>query len=370
MSLMTTTTRSETTREMTVEGHINMDAQIGADVTTEYCPDGVLLIHSGSGSEQFIETQQTPVPGSKVEAVLSHANLDPVFFSSCSAGGGLFRVGTRLHRGEANPLKLLNSGTATQLLNEQIQAQGFHCWSLNRQNTPTNLIIPHPEDRIIIKEPLQQPSQVLEDFEREAIAKIARAAKALVLASPKDGVLSRAVVDHLEEDSRFYFQLTNGLDLAHTKHHLHLANDVIANLSEWQTFGKTMGLPTTEMPETDPHAIEHAKSLLEQIANLGLAGNDAAICTLGKAGCLAVDWKRNRFYQIEIFVLKENGNLATPAGTGDLWTADYIHYREKRSLQKNQRDPVAVAALNATHFVVKELGLTRNMVDASLRILN
>ncbi len=361
-----------------LDGLAVLALRLTAETKVECRPDGLALRHPPTGLTTFILTDNTPEPGAKVLA------LDPLgplwaspFVGHAEPGGGVVRSGMALMqrcRAERSggAVHLFNSGTGMPELEELCAREGMFRTSLARQTTPIDLIIPPANlgqptaNRIIVKGRTEAVPGVLDDAQRQAIARVSNQAQAVVSVSSKDGPLTAASVA-AGNGARRYFQPPGSLSPELNQLLLLTVHEVICNFEEWCRLGRDAGLVVPEVGEDSPEASVAAAALLRSLHRCHWAGTEAAVCTLGRHGIVVADWLRDHIDHIALEFLDGEAEVPTPAGAGDRFLGEWIYWRETWSRQGHLRDPLAANGLRTVHAVAQALGLRRDRYDAATR---
>ena len=138
------------------------------------------------------------------------------------------------------------------------------------------------------------------------------------------------------------------------------ADEEVINFGEWQRLAQAAGIPVPPTAETDPAAFLVANRLLRIMRERGLAGSQAAVCTLGSRGVVAADWRKRVIYVMLLELLNGNPGVPTPAGGGEVFLARFMYLRRHWARNGNLRHPIAAASLRAMHQVADVLGLRRD----------
>jgi hypothetical protein len=359
-------------RQVLIEGRSSQEAIVGRNVSPTLTLNGVLLRHNETGDAAFIETTTTPKPGEKVMARKGFLELAKgPFIGEVVNGGGLFNIGARMRFGanghsNGHAVRLLNSGSPMTTLDQECRQLGIGCDSLGRHNGVTNVVIPLENDRLTIQEPCTVCSESLSAQQWGIVTSVVANATVVISSSSNDAALTMAVLVAANGCCR-YAQLTGGIGLEATLLLGKIANEVAANFGELCNLGRKIGLTIPEVDETDEGAPAIALDILQAMQTCGWAGKEAAVCTLGKCGCVVADWVKGQIYRIPLEMIDGSPGVATPVGTGDRWFAEYIILRETWSKQGYLRDPIAATALRATHRVARHLGLSSRNYDAYIK---
>jgi len=361
-----------------LDGLAVLDLSLTPATMIECRPDGLTLRHPPSGMAIFIPTDRPPEPGAKVSAL---EPLGPLwaspFVAQAEPGGGAVRSGAallqrcRVER-TCGSVHLFNSGTTLPELDDLCAREGMFRDSLGRQATPINLIIPpanlgHPAaNRIIVKSRTEPVPGVLDDAQRQAVARVSAQARAIISVSSKDGPLTAATVAS-GNGARRYLQPPGSLSPEMNQLLLLTAHEVICNFEEWGRLGRDAGLDVPKFGEESPEAPVAAAALLRALHSRHWAGTEAAVCTLGRRGVIVADWLRDRVYHISLEMADGDPGVPTPAGAGDRFLAEWIYWREIWSNKGHLRFPLAANGLRAVHAVAQALGLRRDRYDASTR---
>lgn len=360
------------------DGLANLDLPLTPETMVECRPDGLALRHPPSGQSTFIPTDRPPEPGAKVSA------LEPLlplmagpFVAASEVGGGMARTGAALMQRfraarTGHSVHLFNSGTALPEFDHLCTREGMLRTSLGRQTTPINLICPaanlrhRADNRIIVKGRTEPVPGVLDDAQRQAVARVSAHARAIITVSSKDGPLTMASVA-AGNGARRYLQPPGSLSPETNQLLLLIAHEVICNFEEWRRLGRDAGLAVPDAGEESPEAPEAAAALLRALHRRRWAGSEAAVCTLGRHGVVVADWPRDRIDYIGLELLDGNPGVPTPAGAGDRFLAEWIYWRETWSRQGHLRYPLTANGLRAVHAVAQALGLRRDDYDTPIR---
>jgi hypothetical protein len=346
------------------DGLAVIEAHVTPESTVECRPDGLALRHPPSGFATFIPTDRPPEPGGKVTALRSLQSIfDSPLLVRREVGGGAVRAGVDLarrlcanHAGGA--VHLFNSGAPLPELDDLCAQTGLICHSLARQAAPVNLIVP-AHGRIIIKGQNDLAPGRLDDRQRAVVGRVSADATAVASVSSKDAALTAATIG-TGNGARRYFQPTGSLSPEMTHLLLLTAHEVVCNFEEWMSLGRDVGLAVADVPEESPQAPEAASALLRALHRRGWAGAEAAVCTLGRRGLVAADWRNDTLFHMRFEMTDGSPGVPTPPGAGDLFLAEWLFLRETWSLQGHLRHPIAANAVRTIHAVAPALGLRRD----------
>jgi len=344
-----------------IEGSYSEDHVLSAATAVQPKKHGILLTHPITNKSEWIVTDQEPLPGAKVFALSSlNAILDNGFVGRRENGGGAVRVaiGTanwlRDHDVAGN-VQLLNAGPPAPGLAALCAEHNIRLHALGRQGTPRNLIVPLGKDRLIVPEKVTASSTGLDDGQLAALAGALEHADAVASVSSKDRALAVATLA-LGNGAKRYFQPGGLLGREETLGWLAVSHGVVGNFDDVCRLGWVVNLPLPGFTEELPEAADHAVKVLVELHHRGLAGKEAAVCTMGRRGSVVADWRRGRLYRV---VFETTGDVDGPPsvpGCGDFWLARWILYREVWAAA-HWRDPEAAAAVRASQAVARHLGL-------------
>lgn len=357
------------TRGFLVDGLVGIDLRLDPAVTVQCHPKGLALWHSCRALSVFVPTDSAPAPGMKV-TVSDDSSIPALrsgpFVVGADVGGGAVRTAVALaHRSRAQDaggsVVLFHSGTDVPELGNVCTRAGIVCYSLGRQTTPINLVVPAANltmaaaDRIIVKSRTSTAPAHLNDAQRRAVARTSGQAQAVITVSSKDGALTAAAVASGNGAQR-YFQPTGSLSPEMTQLLLLTVNDVVANLDEWCRLGRDAGMAVPEVSESEPDAPKAAAHLLRDLHRLRWGGQDAAVVTVGRGGVIVADWASEQIYHVGLDLADGDLGIPTPAGAGDGFLAEWVRGRE-RSRQRHLRQPLVDTAQEAVVAVAGALGL-------------
>lgn len=364
-------------KTLCLQGAHVRDRFLSAQTVVEPKDIGVLLKHLPSDQIELIPTDRPPTPGAKVVALESLSHLDDSpFVGKEKLGGGVLNAALGAakevrSRGLSITIKVVSSGPVTPDLANLCSGLDIQLHCLGRVGCSRNLIVPWDGDRLIIREPVASCPPGLDDHHVTTLEQVLSGADAIASVSSRDhSVVTASLALALANGGGCYYQPSagGGLDRAQTLHRLATVTGVVGNFADLVGLARAVNLPPPGCTEEAPEAVGRAVTILTELHRRGLAGREFAVVTLGKRGSVVGDWKRGRVYRIAVEILADrNGQpghgVATPPGTGDVFLAHYLLYRELWASADHLRDPEAAAAVRASIAVAKMLGLRRDQYD-------
>jgi hypothetical protein len=338
-----------------------VDLYAADDVVVELFDDGIELSRPGEPYSYFIATDRRPVPGAKVNA-RQPIRSDAVgrFIDDTYPGGGglnqaLALTSIACQHAMRVQVTLFDTAEYSPPVASACAARGVRLVPLARHRTPVNLVLRFQAgsgrnvDKLVIRSPLEPLS---DGIHCERTLTHVHEATCLAVISPKDAT---DISDILEQaHGEIYFQPTGSLDVRTTHELAEQASRIVTNFDELGNLAIPSRVPWPEIAESAPGAPQIAKEALRALWLNGVLGRDLAVTTLGRGGCLVVDFQREENYHHRVQLTNGHAGVATRNGAGDRWLAEYMYCREVEQLG----DPTA--SYNATGRVAVWLGLKPN----------
>jgi sugar/nucleoside kinase (ribokinase family) len=333
-------------RDLATAAHVEAQATLR--------PSGICYTDVLSGRKIVIPTAQRPTPGAKITAL---SCIDPALLQGIiaaeHAGGGAVNQAVHfaqrirdIRASDPRSLTLVDSSEASSQLVAQCAKSGIRLVSLGLHHSLVNVISPFQQDRLILRSPVM----------RKGCGSIARLReetyfgnKAVVIcASPKDASLAQEMfslpgtVRYLQPSGSLAAH--ESLELARRCHYL------ACNATELCVLARDCGLDALSIDENSRTAARDVVTLLAETRRSTVLRCSIAAVTLGRHGCVVVDFGSGRAYEVKIVVFDGCG-VATRSGAGDMWHAEWVFNRELCRL------PEPTASVKATRAVAQELGL-------------
>jgi len=343
-----------------VEGLATTDLFLSPHAEVELSASGVRLRHSRAGLRVLIPTATPPRPGAKI---VTHYPLRRLagtpFVGRIEGGGGALRsamaISERCRGMHTTPeVRFLNSGEETATLRAMCQETGVQLQCLGRHASPTNLVVPLVHDRLILKEAISAPTNPLSRGDIDAISRAVSDVGSVACLSSRDAALAAGALARCN-GARRYVQPTGSLDVEATLALVSRAHVVVCNLSELARLVGWAGAGSLDSEEDAPGAAHDTAHALLRLWRLGLAGSQAAVCTLGRHGSVVADWRGGRLHRVSVVLADRTAGVATLAGAGDLFFAEYMFFMEAMTAPASPEH--VGAAVWATHAVARRLGL-------------
>jgi sugar/nucleoside kinase (ribokinase family) len=328
--------------------------------------DQGLMLRHPAGCEAFIRTGQTPVQGSKIEAVTPLDELVGTVLvqEPCLGGGAVNASGyaarmSRDHGGRAVRICLVVENKTSGALATLANRDGFDVSFGNLSDIPVNLIVSDGTNRTILKSPRFPPEDARTLGQFLTLQPLVRDANVVAFISPSSPIMVAALAAFSNGALRIA-QPTGAMDLASTLLMVQSVDDLVLSYDELMRLSIQSGCWLDNPGSEDsPQALNTVTRALRCLKELRLAGSKSAAVTRGRLGCIVADWTSDR---IESIGMTLGENVATRSGAGDTFLGAWAFYRAQGY------GPVD-AAIRATRRVVEWHGLIPEQYQIRLTTL-
>jgi hypothetical protein len=344
------------------------DRKTKEHVAIEATSAGVFLTNL-NGSKYFIPVTGKCAPGAKLTATQTiDVEIPRDLLSHCEPGGGAFNQSVRfaehnVSRGRLAIVPLVDSSDSRASAQIRCRQLGVRLTTLRCHNSPTNFVVSHNQDRVIVRSPIVRLLNSTTRTRRQVMAAISNA-DAVVVASPKDAQVALSAFE-ASPMAHHYLQLTGSLAPPITCILARQSFCATCSADDLVAYARSLDVDAQRIDELSPQAPEDAYATLTELRSRGLISCRVAAVTLGKAGCVVVDFALNQAHAVQLMPKPQFQVAPTPCGAGDHWHAEWVFQREVEGL----RDPMA--ATRATEIVAREVGMPKRSsvpVAATIRL--
>lgn len=347
-----------------IEGRFDVDAIVSSNTITEAYQGGLHLKHLKTGRQCFINTDRPPRPGRRLYAT---SPLDDVVESglvrNLRAGGRAMNTARAmaerfLLRKLPGKMAILNSTAKTRELDRECRRLAIEHHSLGRQPTPTNVVVPMGNDRVIVHQRVKPCLSSLVGPQVDQVDEIVRNVDAVVCTAGNDASLAIAS-DTFCNGAVRYHRPTSLLPTELTFNLAAQAHEVVTSFEELKRLTPWLRTSPIDIDKDDREAFNVTIRLLLELKRRHWAGSRAICCTLGRQGSVAMNWERRVGHTIRVRMIDASGANPNRWGAGDRFLGEWVVLRQTWSNQGHLRYPILATAVRSTHYVADWIGLKR-----------
>ena len=293
-----------------------------------------------------IATQGRPERGAKITArqPIDARRFEGLIEATTFGGGGLNQSERLLKclspRHQDAEVVVIDSSAPCPALAAHCFGLGIELVPLDCHDLPVNVVSPYGDDKLVVRSPVASQGW-LDPDQRSRLRQAVRSANVVVCVSPKAAALAQELF-RAASTAIGYLQPTGGLTAELTVQLARGCRGLACNAHELGLLAKGLNVGAPEIDEASRTAADETARLLIQLHERRGLGCQVASITLGRRGCVVVEWPERRAWAIEIHVA--GGVAATPNKAGDHWNAAWIVDRELNGLV----EPFAAEAATRT----------------------